>query len=88
MDKLQTHILEVGEHKFIKITWGSLLSVVCGVVGLVLWLASVDSKATDATNRQDRTEDSITEMRRDIGEIKDRTSRMEGMLNFIKDRVK
>lgn len=88
MDKLQTHILEVGEHKFIKITWGYLLSVVCGVVGLVLWLASVDSKATDATNRQDRTEDSITEMRRDIGEIKDRTSRMEGMLNFIKDRVK
>lgn len=86
--KIEATILEIGDQKFIKITWGYALSGMGIVVAAMLWLTSVDSKATDAINRLDRQKDSMSEMRRDVVEIKDRTSRMEGMLNFIKDRVK
>jgi len=88
MDEKKANILVIGEHRFIKITWGYAASILGFVVGSVLWLTSVDSKATDAINRLDRQEAALVEMRRDVGEIKERTSRMEGILNFIKDRVK
>lgn len=78
--------IEIAEHKYLRITWGAAAFAVGTLIGVVLWLSSVDSKAADALQRLDRQKDSIKDIREDVKETKERTIRMESTLNFLKER--
>jgi hypothetical protein len=87
--------LDITEERYLKITWQSAGAAVAAVVTVVLWLATVDSKASDALQRLDRQKDSlheiradITAIRSDISEAKVRDIRMETILNQLNDRSK
>lgn len=78
--------MEIAAEKFVKITWGAAAGVAGAIITVVLWLAAVDSKASDALNRLDRQKDSIKEMREDITKIKESAYRSEGILEILKKR--
>lgn len=71
----------------IKITWGAAAIIIVTVVSIVLWLGAVDSKAADAINRLDRQKDAIKEMRENIVETRDRTIRIETIVEELKRRT-
>lgn len=77
-------IVEIGNDKFLKITWGSAGAVIAALVSVILWLSSVDSRATTASQRLDRQADSLKEMRGSIIDIDKRTIRIETILNEMK----
>lgn len=79
-------LLEIAENNYVKISWGAAFAVGSAVVGIVLWLSSVDSRASDAINRLDRQKDAMRDMREDITKIKESAFRSEGILEILKTR--
>lgn len=78
--------MNISHDGYIRMTWGAAGAAVCATIYVILWLAGVDSKATDSLNRIERHKEAIKDMRSEISDINARTIRMEAVLNFIKDR--
>ena len=74
---------EIGENKFLQVTYGALVVIATSVIGFTMWLSSISSKA-EANNIH------IQEMKTDrklelelLQELDRRTARMEGYLKAI-----
>lgn len=78
--------MNISYDNYIKITWSAAGVFICVLISVVLWLASTDSKATDAINRLDRQKDSIKEMRQSVQDIDKRTIRIETILNEMRNK--
>lgn len=77
---------EIGSEKFLKITWGAAAVTIATLSAVVLWLAAVDSKATDAIDRVERQRAAIIDMRNNIQDTRDRTIRIEAIVEELKRR--
>lgn len=88
-------MIEVGEEKYIKITWGALAFLVFSLVGIIGWqfasetrVQAADFKASDAISRQDRMRDSFRDMAKDIKDIKSDMGEVKGEMKGIFEELR
>lgn len=74
---------EIGENKFLQVTYGALVVVATSVIGFTMWLSSISSKA-EANNIHIQEIKSDRKMELELLQALDRrTARMEGYLKAL-----
>ncbi len=77
------YMVEIGNERFIKITWGSLSAAAAGIVSIVIWTSAVDNKASEAAERVERQSTVIKDMQLKLQTIDSRTVRIETILERL-----
>lgn len=87
MDQMVKQIV-IGEHRFLKISMGALWALLCALVGVVFWQATVASSIAEAHQRLDRQKDAIHDIRVDVNETHQGISDIKADVGEIKGMIK
>lgn len=77
---MEEKYLSVAEDKFIKITYGALMTVLIGIVGFAVWMALMQSRAEANTAAILRLDTVYEETKKTLISIDNRLQRIEIML--------
>ena len=81
-------MLHIADDKFIKITYGSITAICCGIIGFAVWMTTMDIKAEANQKSISSLENNSINVNNKLSSIDSRLQRIEILLEQLIEHQK